>query len=43
VGDLSGYLDYLHALDTLTLETVNAVANRYLKAEQSFTSVMLSS
>ena len=43
VGNLSHYTEYLSTLETLDLETVNAVAKKYLKLDAMYQSVMVPS
>lgn len=40
-GDLGAYLDYLSVLDTLDVDTVNAVARRYLSLDKAYSVVMM--
>lgn len=41
VGSLDSYLNYLDVLNALDLETVKAVASKYLALEHAYTSVMI--
>lgn len=41
VGSIESYLDYLTVLNQLDVDTVNAVARRYLTLEKAYTSVMV--
>lgn len=41
VGSIESYLDYLNVLNGLDVDTVNAVARKYLALNQAYTSVMV--
>jgi zinc protease len=41
LGNLSGYIGYLDALDKLTLDDVKALAAKYLKPEAAYTTVLM--
>jgi predicted Zn-dependent peptidase len=41
VGSLDSYLNYLDVLNSLDVNTVNAVARQYLTLDKAYTSVMV--